>query len=264
MIVGIYEKIKGEAGQETKTRFIECLERYGIGYVLLSEKYERCDLLAVFGGDGTVLTAVSFALENDTPILAINTGTVGFLTSFERAEFDLAAKTIRDGKLRFSERTVLETSFGGEKSLALNDVVVERTGLSESYAVIAKLEVEIGENPVYSLSSDGVLVATPTGSTAYSLSAGGVILDPDIDSFILTPICSHAFGTRPIVFPDRKEVKVRMLPSSGACVLTIDGKPLYKLSTGDEIVVRKYGKKLRLAERSDGNFYKRLRQKITY
>ena len=159
---------------------------------------------------------------------------------------------------------MLETSFGGEKSLALNDVVVERTGLSESYAVIAKLEVEIGENPVYSLSSDGVLVATPTGSTAYSLSAGGVILDPDIDSFILTPICSHAFGTRPIVFPDRKEVKVRMLPSSGACVLTIDGKPLYKLSAGDEIVVRKYGKKLRLAERSDGNFYKRLRQKITY
>ena len=262
MVVGIYEKIKGQTGEKTKTEFLSYLEKYGVSFIELSEKNEACDLIVVFGGDGTVLTAVSRAIGSNTPILAINTGTLGFLTSFEENEIELAAKKIRDGKLAFSERSLLEISCeNGKTAYALNDAVIERTSTAESRAVIAKLGVEIDGNPVYTLGADGVIVASPTGSTAYSLSAGGVILDPGIPSFILTPICSHSFGTRPIVFPDNKKVSVKVLANSSECVLTLDGRFAAKLSEGEEVRIGKSKNKLKLAE-NEKNFYQRLKQKI--
>lgn len=262
MVVGIYEKIKGQTGEKTKAEFLSYLEKYGVSFIELSEKNEACDLIVVFGGDGTVLTAVSRAIGSGTPILAINTGTLGFLTSFEENEIGLAAKKIRDGELAFSERSLLEISCGnGNTAYALNDAVIERTSSSESRAVIAKLGVEIDGNPVYTLGADGVIVASPTGSTAYSLSAGGVILDPGIASFILTPICSHSFGTRPIVFPDNKKVTVKVLANSSECVVTLDGRFATKLSEGEKVTIGKSEHKLKLAE-NEKNFYQRLKQKI--
>ena len=243
-------------------QFKSLLEKVKIEYYDLTENVEKPDLIAVFGGDGTILSTAKYATENQVPILAINVGTVGFLSSFEDKDLNLAAELILSGNLHLIEKTTLKIkSSDGQEFFALNDAVIERQKSEDDVAVVAKLNFSIDDKLVYKLSSDGLIISTPTGSTAYSLSAGGVILTPDLKSFIATPICSHSLYTRPIVYGDDKTVLVSVRKNSCATVLSVDGRVVKNLKSGDFITVTKNEKTLKIVDCCD-NFFNRLVKKL--
>ena len=243
-------------------RFKKGLEDKKIEYFLLDEVSEKPDLIAIFGGDGTVLYKAQYASENGIPILAINVGTVGFLSSFEECDIDKAIEIISSNNLKLKEKTAIsiQTS-SGEKFFALNDAVLEREKVTSGISVVAKLDFSIDGNSVYKLSADGIIISTPTGSTAYSLSAGGVILSPVLNSFIATPICSHSLYTRPIVYRDDKTVSVTVLKNSCDMALCVDGKSVKRLKSGDKIFVSKYEKPLKIVDCGE-DFFNRLVKKL--
>lgn len=263
MKVGIYySKSKSKNLFDAKNKFENLLFENKIEYFDIKMKKEIPDLLVVFGGDGTVLNMAQFASENNLPIIAVNVGTVGFLSSFEESEIEKAVDQIKDGKFTVVEKTTLEIeTSNGEKFFALNDAVIERVKYGLNSHVVAKIQFYIEDNFVYDLSADGIIISTPTGSTAYSLSAGGVILSPETRSFIATPICSHSLNTRPIVYSDEKEVSIVIKDSSCGCVLCADGRAVKDVELGEKITVRKGVKPLKIVDYSE-NFIDRLKQKL--
>ena len=244
-------------------RFKELLVDEKIEYVDLDKsKIEQVDLIAVLGGDGTILANAQYATENNIPILAINVGTVGFLSSYEEKDLEDAVKTISSANFKLNEKTaLLVVTNDGDEFFALNDAVIERKKITDDYTVVSKLDFAIDGNSVYKLSADGIIISTPTGSTAYSLSAGGVILTPDLHSFIATPICSHSLYTRPIVFRDDKEISVTIMKNSCSSVLSIDGRGVKKLKQGDKITVKKHPKTLKIVDCGE-DFFNRLIRKL--
>ena len=244
-------------------KFKELLKEAKIEYFDFDKSTtDNIDLIAVLGGDGTILANAQYATEKDIPILAINVGTVGFLSSYEEKDLELAVKTISSGEFKLTEKTALcvKTS-DGEEFFALNDAVIERKKIADDYTVVSKLDLAIDGNSVYKLSADGIIISTPTGSTAYSLSAGGVVLTPDLHSFIATPICSHSLYTRPIVFRDDKEISVTVMKNSCSSVLTVDGKGVKKLKQGDKVTVTKHTKTLKIVDCGE-DFFDRLIRKL--
>ena len=244
------------------SNFQSLLEKHKIEYFNLSQECEKPDLIVVFGGDGTILANAKYATENDVPILAINVGTVGFLSSLEEKDLDSALNMILSGDLPLIEKTALKikTSDGNE-FFALNDAVIERQKDNDDVTVVSKLNFAIDGELVYKLSCDGLIISTPTGSTAYSLSAGGVILTPDLKSFIATPICSHSLYTRPIVFRDDKEVLVTVMKNSCSSILSVDGRCVKTLNRGDTVTITKHEKTLKIVDCCQ-NFFNRLVKKL--
>ena len=224
-------------------------------------KNERPDALAVIGGDGTILEAAKFAVDISVPIFAINAGTIGFLASVELGEIDYAVARLKSGDYFVSERTALKIVCKDKEYFALNDGVIERGKTEIEQSVIGKMRLSIGGNAVYDLRADGIILATPTGSTAYSLSAGGVILTPELEAFIATPICSHALSTRPIVYSNSVTAKVEVLKNSSPCVLSVDGRVKTTCVCGDEISVSKNEKTLKIID-FKREFFKTIKTKL--
>lgn len=222
---------------------------------------EKPDLIAVFGGDGTILRIAPYAVENQIPIVAVNTGTVGFLSGYESKDLELCADDVKKGRLNVSERTVLKIACKGKEYLALNDAVIERDKARDGKAVVCKLSFSLDGKKIYDLSSDGVIISTPTGSTAYSLSAGGVILAPNIKSFIATPICSHSLGIRPVVFDDQSVCEIEASPKSNDCILSVDGRYAERLESGEKAIVSKNVKRLKIID-NENDFYDRVHRKL--
>jgi NAD+ kinase len=196
------------------------------------------DLLVALGGDGTLIHAAGLCNQREVPILGVNMGALGFLTEIphERA-FDLLERALR-GELPVSRRLMLsvEVRRGEEVLLAgavLNDAVVSKNALAR----LAALEVFVDGRPATTYEADGLIVATPTGSTAYNLSAAGPIVLPTLDAILLTPICPHALTQRPVMLPPGSEVQVR-LASPSEMFVTLDGARGRELSLGDEVRVR--------------------------
>ncbi|MBQ9782293.1 MAG: NAD(+)/NADH kinase [Clostridia bacterium] len=242
--------------------FKRLLEKEKIEYFDLGAEDKKPDVIAVFGGDGTILATAKYATENQIPILAINVGTVGFLSSFEEKDLQDALKMILNGDLKVTEKTTLKIlTSDGEEYFALNDAVIERQKNNYDVTVVSKLNFAIDDKTVYKLSCDGLIVSTPTGSTAYSLSAGGVILTPDLKSFIATPICSHSLYTRPIVFRDDKTVTVTVMKNSCSSILSVDGRGVKTLKSGDSVTIVKHEKTLKIVDCND-NFFSRLIKKL--
>ena len=265
MRIGICYNLKksDKSYAEIVANFKTLLEDAQIEYFDL-DKSSPCkpDVIAVLGGDGTILSNAQYATENDIPILAINVGTVGFLSSFEEKDLSKAVEVLKSGEFALNEKTALcVLTSDGEEFFALNDAVIEREKISNDYSVVSKLEFCIDENSIYKLSSDGIIISTPTGSTAYSLSAGGVILTPDLKSFIATPICSHSLYTRPIVFRDDKQVSVTVMKNSCSSVLSVDGKGVKRLKIGDKVTVKKHSKTLKIVDCGEA-FFSRLIRKL--
>ena len=238
--------------------------------ILVEEGFEICetikdnsvpDFIACFGGDGTVLALSKYACECGAPVLSVNTGTIGFLAGVEPNDLKKAIADLKTGNYTISERSLLKVFTKNAIYCALNDAVVERDKCSDKNSVISKLNVKIGGNTVYDLRSDGVIVSTPTGSTAYSLSAGGVILTPELNSFILTPICSHSLTTRPIVYSDDKEVEITVIANSSDCALCVDGRCVEKLGSNASVTISKSEKRLKIIEFED-NFFKKIKTKL--
>jgi len=227
------------------------------------EVAERVDLLVVLGGDGTLLSVARAARERPVPILGVNLGTLGFLTEVVLDELFAALERVLVGDVRISVRMRLEVEVRcGEKQrgrfLALNDAVVNKTALAR----MINLETRAGGKLVSEYHADGLIVATPTGSTAYSLSAGGPILAPELAAFVLTPICPHTLTQRPIVLPEASEIELRVLPPTEEVQLTVDGQEGLILSPEDHIWVRRSQAPVQLVESPFRNRFEILRQKL--
>lgn len=222
----------------------------------------RADAVFVLGGDGTILALANFCNRNRIPIIGINAGKVGFLTEFEQSEAKEAINLLKNGKLKTDDRATLSVSYNGQTFLGLNDAVLQRTYNDDSEGLIISVSVSIDDIFVDKISGDGVIVSTPTGSTAYSLSAGGAILSPGINAFIMTPLSAHALHNRPIVF-SAESVCVLTLNSASAG-LFIDGKRISNLKTGDKVYIKKSSEYTKFLRKENSDFYMRLEEKLNY
>ena len=228
-----------------------------------------CDLMVVLGGDGTLIgTADRIAQAGaDVPIVGVNFGSLGFLTEITLPELYPSLESVLDGTAEIEERMMLQSRTlraGGiyADRLALNDVVITKGALSR----IIDLSVAIGEQPVMRVRADGLIIASPTGSTAYNLAAGGPILHPEVDALLLTPIAPHMLTNRPIVIPAASEVRVRPAfnGSNDEVFVTFDGQSGHALQPDDVISVRRAYKPLRLVRASTRTYFDVLRQKLKW
>jgi NAD+ kinase len=229
----------------------------------------RVDLAIVLGGDGTLLAMAKTIAESghDIPILAVNFGSLGFLTEITRPEINESIDAVLNGRATHDQRMMLRAvaTRAGQPTLthmALNDVVFTRTALSR----MIELSVSVGDQLVTTVKADGLIVATPTGSTAYNLAAGGPIVHPSMDALVLTPIAPHTLTNRPIVIPTEREVRVRSAGSNAGdeVYVTIDGQTGFALHEGDELAIAKAERSLRLIRATTRSYFEVLRQKLKW
>lgn len=240
------------------------LENAGIAYTVVHcwgdvSDFSGYDAILVLGGDGTVLRCVNISVENDLPILAINMGNLGFLTSFEKDKMQDAVIALKGGSLVVEERMLLVATGKDFEVIALNDVVFERGdgGVTQ----VINLEMSYKNHKIDDLCGNGLVVSTPTGSTAYSLSAGGSIVDPQEECIMLTPLCAHSLHARPIVMNRKREVEIKNI-SQDYCVVMIDGLKNHKIQSGEVVTVKKYNKKIKFLKVGE-DFFEKLFDKLS-
>jgi NAD+ kinase len=228
----------------------------------------RVDMVLVLGGDGTLLAMADCIGEagSNIPILGVNFGSLGFLTEVTLPELYPALETALTGRARMEERLMLRsttTRHGAvfAQSMALNDTVITKTARSR----LIDLSVFVGEEFVTRVKADGLIIATPTGSTAYNLAAGGPIVQPTVDALLLTPIAPHTLTNRPIVIPGTSAVRVvPNMEERDEAFVTFDGQHGFQLHAGDEVAVRRADKPLRLIKPSSRSYFEVLRTKLKW
>ncbi len=225
----------------------------------------KAELLVVLGGDGTLLAAARVAVDANTLILPVNLGGLGFLTSVTLDELYPLLEQVLAGEQLISERMMLlaEVVRGGEvreRYRALNDAVLNKAALAR----MIDFDLHVDGSFVWSSRADGIIVSTPTGSTAYSLAAGGPILDPLLDAFIVTPICPHMLTNRPLVLPDTVRIEVHFVAGEEPVYLTVDGQVGLELKRRDVIRVMKAAKKLRMIRPPHKSYFEVLRSKLRW
>ncbi|ASK26456.1 NAD(+) kinase [Neisseria chenwenguii] len=223
---------------------------------------KNCDLVVVLGGDGTFLSAAREVAPRAVPVIGINQGRLGFLTQISRENMAEGLTPVLEGQYLPEERILLEVFLmrDGEecgRSLALNDTVLSRGGAGQ----MIEFEVFINGQFVYTQRSDGLIVSTPTGSTAYSLAAGGPILQPGLRIFTLVPICPQSMTNRPIAVADTSEIEI-LVTKSGDARVHFDGQLFLDIQNFDRIRIRRYHNPLRVLHPNDYQYFKTLRQKL--
>jgi NAD+ kinase len=201
---------------------------------------DAVDLIVVFGGDGTMLRVARAVCGHSIPILGINIGGLGYLTEVNLNEMIEALEIILKGDFRTEKRMMLDVAVArrGERvgaGTVLNEVVINRDNLSR----IVELETAVNDRHLATFKADGLIIATPTGSTAYSLSAGGPIIFPEQEAMILNPICAHTLTNRPVVLPEDVVIQVILWTKEQGATLTLDGQVSFRLTSGDTITVQK-------------------------
>ena len=236
----------------------------GACFAPLEELVGKVEIVCVFGGDGTLLYAARLIGAKGVPILGINLGSLGFLTEVKLDEMHAAFEGLLAGEYRLEERVLLNVEVVRNGNViaqyrALNDAVINKGALAR----IIDLEVSVNSQPVLLTRADGLIISTPTGSTAYSLAAGGPILYPTLDAFIITPICPHALANRPVVISDKDTVGV-CLRHGADVMLTVDGQVGMPLQPQDQLSVHRAYSTLKLALPFGGAFFKLLREKLRW
>ena len=216
------------------------------------------DIMITYGGDGTLLEAVALLPSNDIPVVGINCGRLGYLTADDGASIETLFKSIAEGNLRFEERLMLTTEGMTEECMALNEITILRSGAS-----MIAVETLINDNYVATYHGDGLVVATPTGSTAYSLSAGGPIVDPLCRCFVLSPLAPHNLTMRPVIIPDSSVVTLRIHSRGGEALISADNRT-YTLRDGSEVRVKLSQRRVILAMPHNNTFYDTLREKMMW
>jgi NAD+ kinase len=223
---------------------------------------QAVDLLLVFGGDGTMLHVARQVAGSDTPMLGVNLGGLGFLTAVPSGKLASALKLLWQGRFRYESRALIEVSGSGHgkkiKATALNDIVISRGPASR----LISLDVSVDGEPITRYRCDGLIVSSPTGSTAYSLAAGGAIVLPTAEVFALTPICPHALSNRSIILPLAATIRMKAVKTEPATFLNADGQIIGELVNGDEITIRRSRSTVRLVHLADSSFLEALRQKL--
>jgi NAD+ kinase len=224
------------------------------------------DLLITFGGDGTLLSVARHAPEH-VPIVGVNMGTLGFLTEIRVEEFPAILERVLDGSYDVEPRVTFTVSVSGPGRDAskhfrvLNDCAINKSAVAR----IIEMKVSVAGLFVSTFRGDGLIVATPTGSTAYNLSAGGPIIYPTMNAFVITPICPHMLTNRPLVLPDELDIEIALAtPDSKDIFITLDGQEGFEITDSDRVCVRKSEERVLLVQSPDKNYFDVLRNKLKW
>jgi len=246
--------IEGDMGKEIGKEELNCpIEKF----------LKEVDLIISLGGDGTLLRAARLAATEDIPVFGVNLGGLGFLTQISIDGLEKSLEKLHQGKYFLDERMMLSCIVKRKKEeikkfTALNDVVIGKG----AFARIICLATYVNNDYVNTYSADGLVIATSTGSTAYSLSAGGPIVNPNINSIILTPICPHTLSARPLIISENDQVKLKLASSEEEVMITIDGQEGFILKSNDEVIIKKSCHKAQLITFKEKSFYAILREKL--
>lgn len=269
----IFTKAKDNTAQSLAKDIGEFLNKQGIKSQILpadseSVKNANTDLVVVIGGDGTFLGAVRTVNlitpqgQELPPVLGIHTGSLGFLTECSTNEWTNVMKKGLEGGFIIEERSMMAISTGDNKETyaVLNDVVVNR----KDVARMIDFDIFYNSEFVSNTKADGVVISTPTGSTAYSLAAGGPILHPNIPAFVVTPVSPHTLTNRPIVVADNGRIEVHVKTPGNDILITLDGQKSIPCSKDNKVVVKKYGRNLRLIRPKDVTYFNILKNKLSF
>ena len=217
------------------------------------------DLIIVFGGDGTLLNSARQYLEYEIPILGVNMGNVGFLTDIKTDNFEESLKEILNGSYKIEERNLVSAAYNDNHMYGLNEVVIH----SGAYAQLMRYRLNVNNKVVYEQRSDGLIIATPTGSTAYALSAGGPIIHPSLDVWTILPMLPQSLSSRPFIISSNENVEIELFdgPSDNAKIC-VDGQDDIDLPYGVKITISKMHKTLKLVHPEDNDFFEACREKL--
>ena len=220
---------------------------------------DTVDLIIVFGGDGTLLNSARQYLEYEIPILGVNMGNVGFLTDIKTDNFEESLKEILKGNYKIEERNLVSAQYNDNHIYGLNEVVIH----SGAYAQLMRYRLNVNNKVVYEQRSDGLIIATPTGSTAYALSAGGPIIHPSLDVWTILPMLPQSLSSRPFIISSNENVEIELFdgPSDNAKIC-VDGQDDIDLPYGVKITISKMHKTLRLVHPEDNDFFEACREKL--
>lgn len=232
----------------------------GFEVVELSQ-VERAALLITVGGDGTLLRAARLAVQHALPLLGVNTGRLGFLTEFDEDDPRLGdLPALVDRGLYVDDRSALDAEYDGQRFFALNDVVVRKGEISR----LAPFGLRVDDGAVTRIAADGINVATPTGSTAYFLSAGGSLISPSVDAFGVVPLLPHTLFSRPLIVPATSTIEITSDSESSHAHLECDGEKLSDVAPGTCVTIRRFEKNVRFARTAPLHFLERLESKMLW
>ena len=252
-------------GSEIERERIEHETGCAIDVATQAELAGQVDLILVLGGDGTMIATARMIGDTEVPVLGVNYGGLGYLAEFRIEELFAALESILAGNYKLQQRLMLSIELRrGEKIVTgnrvLNDAVVNKSALAR----IIEIETYLNEQFVNSFRADGLIVSTPTGSTAYNLSAGGPVIFPSMNAVVITPICPFTLSNRPIVVPDDSLIEVRLKTGNEEVALTLDGQVGFPLQVGDRIVIRKSNTTFNLIQPANRNYFDVLRDKLKW
>lgn len=285
MLIGIIANITKENVFGVVSSFIKELKRNKLEYLLTKtliedkdklkieidedflsddkEIYEKSDLIISIGGDGTMLTTAYHALSYDKPVLGLNLGKLGFLAEVDISQMDIIIKDIKEGNYQVQKRMVLTAdcdNYPGEKLIAINDIVIDKGGWPKMIEITAQVDGEY----VSTFSADGVIVATPIGSTGYSLSTGGPVVSPSVGAITLSPISPHSLTMRPLVLSSEQEIVIKADSPHNEIQISCDGQRVYHIPPPLEIKIVKSEKPLKLIHTSVTTYFETLRNKLLW
>lgn len=285
MKVGIVANITKESVMEVVATFIRKLKDNKLDYLLThslnerdgkvkieiddefivddSDLYQQSDLIISFGGDGTMLATAFNAQKFDKPVLGINLGKLGFLVEADVAHLDVVIDSIKNKKYTIEERMIIEgncSDYECEKMIAINDLVIDKGG----WPKMIELTVWVDGEYVTTFTADGLIAATPTGSTGYSISVGGPIVNPKADVITLSPISPHSLTIRPIVLPSKSEITIKADSLHRDIKVNCDGQRSYSFPPPMEVIIKKSEKSLKLVHTSLTTYFQTLRTKLLW
>ncbi len=262
-VLAVLERVRAWADRHGVEVSVESDAGQGPG-ATLDLSTESVDLLVALGGDGTYLRASRLAVGTEIPVLGVNLGRLGFLTAVPDTDVEDGLDTVRRGEALLERRHRLRASVDGQDHYGLNDIVVHTSGAAR----VTPLTLSVGDpddlEEVGSFGADGVIVATPTGSTAYSMSAGGPIIVPEVDALVVTPICPHSLAVRPLVVPAEETVCIGSLDPDGDHKVTVDGQVVHRLRPGERVLVERDARPLWLVRMPGQTFFRTMRKKLNW
>lgn len=248
-----------------KEKIFKFKSRVRFTFIPVEEAYGDVDAVIVLGGDGTILESARRSAPYSRPVMGLNLGRLGYMAELEMSEIDNLDKLV-SGEYRLERRSMLNIDIINNEGVirkseyALNDAVLSNGSISR----VVDLELYEGGVHIANYRSDGMIIATPTGSTAYSLSAGGAIVDPRLNCLCVTPICPHSLYARPMVFPDSASIEVKnVCPREKTLFLTVDGRVNYEISIGERVRITRSPLYTSFIRVKDSSFYERLHQKMS-
>lgn len=264
MEIGIVYKKEKLKNSTVPDLLIKGFLKRGVNAKIISDYdlLKNIDIALVLGGDGAIIHTAVAAARCGAKIVGINYGTLGFLTEYESKETERVISLICDGNYKILSRSIIKATCNGETSYSMNEVSLQRNALAPSSKKMIEFGVKInGENADDCL-SDGMIVCTPTGSTAYSLSAGGAIMTPDLNAFMLTPICAFSLRSRPVVFNDSSKIEIKVNRVQDKALLFSDGKLVSELGYGDVVKIEKAEFTADFIQEESSLFFEKIKNKF--